>query len=376
MHYNVLRRSVKSGNKSVYRWYYSFIDPSTGIKKQKVISGCHNRAEAYAFIETLPDLDRKVVLIKDICKDMFIPGSAHVDRLIKHGINLQPETMRRHRTTLDLITEQFGNIELKNLTVTMVDDILSNDNTHKGSWKNAYLETLSHLYKEAPFHGCNDIIKPMFHRFARNCKRADIFTTEELNKFFDESNWNNKRDYLILLCMASFGLRIGEARALQLHQFIPDQCAMVIDGFCKGEGERTNYNKKGSDENRKWRVSFAPESTIKQLQEYIIENNIIEPDAYLFSRGLNLPLRREYLETVFNRQLKIADIEKGTRKLIPHSFRFTYVTRMRRGLSAETVQKLAGHSSVEMTEYYTRAAIPEMVAGLKEAVPAANMLFE
>lgn len=69
-------------------------------------------------------------------------------------------------------------------------------------------------------------------------------------------------------------------------------------------------------------------------------------------------------------------IKAAGRKLIPHSFRFTYVTRMRRGLSAETVQKLAGHSSVEMTEYYTRAAIPEMVAGLKEAVPAANMLFE
>lgn len=43
------------------------------------------------------------------------------------------------------------------------------------------------LYKEAPFHGFNDIIKPIFHRFTRNCKRADIFTTEELNKFFDDT---------------------------------------------------------------------------------------------------------------------------------------------------------------------------------------------
>ena len=49
---------------------------------------------------------------------------------------------------------------------------------------------------------------------------------------------------------------------------------------------------------------------------------------------------------------------------------------MHRGLSEETVQKLTGHSSGEMTECYTRAAIPEMVEGLKEAVPAANMLFE
>jgi integrase len=48
---------------------------------------------------------------------------------------------------------------------------------------------------------------------------------------------------------------------------------------------------------------------------------------------------------------------------------------MRRELPAEVVQKLAGHSSVEMTDYYTRAAIPEMVAALESAMPAADGLF-
>lgn len=65
-----------------------------------------------------------------------------------------------------------------------------------------------------------------------------------------------------------------------------------------------------------------------------------------------------------NRQLKKAGIEKGDKKLIPHSFRFIYVPRMRRELPAEIVQKLAGHSSVEMTDYYTRTAISEMVVAL------------
>ena len=125
----------------------------------------------------------------------------------------------------------------------------------------------------------------------------------------------------------------------------------------------------------RWYYSFVDPVTGVKKQRVIPECHN-RAYAYLFSRGFNLPLKREYLESVFTRQLKIADIEKETRKLTPHSFRFTYVTRMRRGLSAETVQKLAGHSSVEITEYYTRAAIPEMVAGPKEAVPAANMLFE
>lgn len=100
---------------------------------------------------------------------------------------------------------------------------MSNDKIHTGSWKNSFLETLSYVYKEAPFHGCTDVIKPVFHRFSRDSKKADIFTTEELNRFFDYNNWSNKRDYLVLLCMVSFGLRMGEARGLQLHQFIPEQ---------------------------------------------------------------------------------------------------------------------------------------------------------
>ena len=92
MHYNVLKRSIKTKNKPVYRWYYSFVDPTTGVKKQRVIPDCHNRADAYTYIQTLPDLDRKVVLIKDICKDMFISDSTHIERLEQHGKCITIET--------------------------------------------------------------------------------------------------------------------------------------------------------------------------------------------------------------------------------------------------------------------------------------------
>ncbi len=40
------------------------------------------------------------------------------------------------------------------------------------------------------------------------------------------------------------------------------------------------------------------------------------------------------------------------------------------------VQKIAGHTSLAMTDHYTRAAIPEMVEAVKPAVGAANRLFE
>lgn len=375
MHYNVLRRSIKTKSKSVYRWYYSYIDSETGIKKQKVIPDCKSMAEAYAFISTLPDLDRKKILIKDLAKDMFIPGSNHVERLAEHGKNLTFETLQRHRGLLDKIVSAFGEMELKDITPAIVDNHLRSLENRSGCWKNSFLETLSYIYKEAPFCGCEDVIKPNFMRFARNAKKADIFTTEELNRFFDKELWENSRDHLIFLCIASFGLRLGEARALQLRQFIFDKNAVVIDGFCKRNGERTNYNKKGSNEDKKWRVAVAPDSTMQLVYNYCFLNQI-QADEFVFVREGKLPVRNEYLEDVFERQLKKAGIEKNGRKLVPHSLRFTYVTRMRRDLPAELVQKIVGHTSVEMTEYYTRAAIPEMVAAIQNAIPAVNGLFE
>ena len=45
-------------------------------------------------------------------------------------------------------------------------------------------------------------------------------------------------------------------------------------------------------------------------------------------------------------------------------------------IAGETVQKIAGHNSLAMTDHYTRAAIPEMVEAVKPAMEAANRLFE
>ena len=96
----------------------------------------------------------------------------------------------------------------------------------------------------------------------------------------------------------------------------------------------------------------------------------------MFTREDGCPLRQEYLESVFHRVINNAGIDSSGRKLCPHSFRFTYVTRMRHRVDAETAQKMVGHSSVEMTEYYTRAAIPETIESIQDVMPAVNGLFD
>ena len=81
-------------------------------------------------------------------------------------------------------------------------------------------------------------------------------------------------------------------------------------------------------------------------------------------------------EQWFRDILEKSGIEVGNRVLTPHSLRYTYITRMRRNVAGETVQKIAGHSSINMTDHYTRADISGMVAAVQPATDAANELFK
>lgn len=54
-----------------------------------------------------------------------------------------------------------------------------------------------------------------------------------------------------------------------------------------------------------------------------------------------------------------------------HSLRYTYVTKMRTLLSGEIVQKMVGHTSIEMTNYYNR---PDLTAAINALQPAVKKI--
>lgn len=377
-YYHLFKRTVKSKKgKPAKKWYYWWLDPVSKIRIQKVCKGAKNQEETFAYISQLPPpVAVRKTKIKDICKDMFVPDSEHMYRLSQLGKKLGDRTLQNYNRFKKIIIDEFGEMYLEDLTVQIVHGFLLQQKDKSASWKNSILETLNYVYEECPWKTNVTVPKPSFPRFVRNSKKADIFTTEELNRFFDGINWEEGlRDYLLFLVTVSCGLRIGEARGLKVKQIIPENNALVIDGFCLKDGTRTNYNKKGSDENKKLRVTLIPDETLKMLLNYIANYNLSEDD-FIFQRDDGSPVRQEYLEAVFKRVLIRAGIDKRGRKLCPHSFRYTYVTKMRSMVGGETVQKLVGHTSIEMTEYYTRVSIPDMIKSLQIAVPAVNKLFE
>jgi integrase len=218
------------------------------------------------------------------------------------------------------------------------------------------------------------IQKPHFSRFSTSPRKADILTTEEIKALFVPKNFSSQTIYAMFLLCLSGGLRIGEARAVRRKQIFFERKALLVDGFCKSDGRRTVYNKKGSPEHPRFRVTLLPDFTLGELRAHI-EAHGIEADDLLFTIG-GAPIPNTSVRRYFLNAVKLAGIKTRGRKIVPHSLRYTYVTRMRRELPGEIVMKMVGHTSLEQTDYYTsRAALDETLAGLIGADTAADNLF-
>ncbi|MDR0543219.1 MAG: site-specific integrase [Dysgonamonadaceae bacterium] len=397
MEYHVFKkpRKLKSG-KTVYRWYYYYLDENKK-QVQKACKGCKSRKEAEDYIRALPAaLDTSAtILIKDIARDMFLLNSGHMDRRQQLGKSLDIGTMQQARHFTEAIIDTWGDLSIAQIDPVEIAKFLFGIN-RSGSWKNRYISIFREIYAEAKWHGCK-IQPPYFERFSQETKKADILTTGELKRLFVPENFPSRTLYLFFLLCLSGGLRLGEARAVRPKQILFDRKALIVDGFCKNDGSRTAYNKSGSTDNPRFRVVLLPSFTADQVADYIATNGI-DPEDFCFTIG-GKPIKQTYAQYTFRLALEKAGIIMSSveyrksdkhkpgrnvlssslmpegRRLCVHSLRYTYVTRMRRELPAELVMKMVGHTTVDMTDYYTKKALEESLAGIVDAVGAADNLF-
>jgi len=395
--YHTFRKQKKNkAGKIIHKWYYWFYDENRR-QIQKACPHCRNRSEAENYIRTLPPpagggVASPDLLLGVIAETMYIPGSDHVDRRRQLGQSVEIETLAEARGYIKLIIEQWGGYALKDIDGEDVITYLFKIK-RSGSWKNRYLTIFKEIYAEAPRYGCK-IRTPPFPAFARNSKKADIFTNAELAALFKPGNFPDDVFFIMFLLILSGGLRLGEARAVRYKQILFDRKILIVDGFCKKNGDRTVYNKKGTPEKPKLRVVWLPDVTIAALAEYT-RNKALMPDDFVFLYDGKV-VRQETAENVFFRALVLAGIaysrEKlidlgywkkgkirnkaaaipGGRKLVPHSLRYTYVSRMRRELTAAELQPMTGHNSEVMVDYYNNVILENAIA----ALPAADSALE
>lgn len=354
------------------KWYCKWID-TDGKRHQKLCRECRTEKQAKETAERLVKCNN-MYLFKTIAREMYIPGSAQMERLEMFGRKLAPETVRNKRTQLDFFLRKFGDYDIRTLRPSEIELFLLGDKSHSGSFKNNLLDTILSVYEETTWKCDKQIPAPKFQRFKRNSKKADVFTKEELEIFLAEENWPKYEYFIFFNLMASCGLRIGEARAVRPCQFLWEDNVLVVDGFCKLDGTRTNYNKKGSDDDRKIRIAPLPNRIAFLVRKFIDRENISDGE-FVFRRKDGSPFNASKLDRAFRLALKRAGISKEDRKLIPHSLRFTYVTEMRSSVDIEQVRKIVGHSSPDMTEYYTRFSLEHGIKGISGSFEAVNRLF-
>ena len=221
--YHVFRKQKISKKKDkkdkvFYRWYYYYTDAG-GKRIQKACPKCKNRSDAENYIRTLPPLsDTGVgdIPIVDIAKSMYIPGSDHADRRRQLGKSIEIDTLWEARVYVDWIIKDWGPRNIKSIEAGEVVKHLFAVK-RSGSWKNRYIAIFKEIFLEAPWHGCK-IQTPEFPSFARNAKKADVFTNEELSALFKPENFPNIQFFLMFLLALSGGLRLGEARAVRYKQ--------------------------------------------------------------------------------------------------------------------------------------------------------------
>lgn len=369
----ILEEKVFKNGSIISKWYYVYED-SLNKKHKRVCKKCTTKEDAEIFISRLDFVNQ--YLIKNVAANMYLPESEHIKRLESFGKKISEKTRLQKRQHIELIIKKWGDYSLKTLRVSDIEKyLLENHQHHSGSWKNFYLETFGNIYEETIWKCEFPIPKPHFQKFARNSKRCDIFTTDELNKIFKVELWDNYQDYLLFYLAATCGLRLGEARALKVNQLNLKEQTLEVNGFCKNDGYRTNYNKTGNEKDKKHRVVPLPDEAFIKVANYVARNKL-NSDDFLFSIS-GKPISQDHLYKSFIKKINELNFNSlGNRKLVPHSLRFTYVTRMRRDLSAEDVRKLVGHSSLAMTEYYTRPSLSELHYLIDKTKDASNNLFK
>ncbi|AEE17209.1 hypothetical protein [Treponema brennaborense] len=180
VYYHLFKKTVtlKSG-KQIKKWYYWYYS-SDKTQVRKSCKGCVSKAEAQAYIDSLPPPAVCSATVSRIAKDMYIPGSVHYERRRQFGKSISPRTMLDCRAYVKYIIDVFGDRRIEDLRVSEIQQYLLNCNK-SGSWKNRYQEIFCEIYDEAVWQGIS-VSKPTFIKFKRNSKRQSVLSTEEYSQ--------------------------------------------------------------------------------------------------------------------------------------------------------------------------------------------------
>lgn len=218
---------------------------------------------------------------------------------------------------------------------------------------------------------------PLIERVGVQSQPRGILSLEEVQALLNSPLWDDYRCYVANVTAATTGLRAGEIVALQ-RQDVREKYLHVRHSYNETWGLQPTKTRK----TRNVRIPTFTERHIKALLE---ENPFKRPEAFVFAshradRPMNArlataALRKALVDMMLDpadrgdKEKREAALETiKARRIDFHSWRHWYNSfLLDRGVSAERVRALTGHSTAAMTENYFHASEFEDVAGLLDS---------
>jgi len=188
---------------------------------------------------------------------------------------------------------------------------------------------------------------------------------------------------VLMLVLASTGIRSGEARALPWRNVLWTDRALLVDRAVKGGSGGTGEI--GPTKTGETRVVLLPSRTLAELEGWSREQ-IHDEDTLVFvgeeGRPLSAVTVTHALPAAIARMGKTAQakglpapIRVGERNLVVHSFRHGYNTMMKHLVNPEVLRALTGHKSEAMSTRYDHPAIGQRVKELEPAREVVETIF-
>jgi integrase/recombinase XerD len=166
-----------------------------------------------------------------------------------------------------------------------------------------------------------------------------VLSVEEVRRLFEATHHIKNR--LLIKAGYGFGLRVGSAVSLKVHQFDFDRGVLKVE----------------ADKGKKDRYVSLSQAYTEELKRYL---NAYTPTPYLFpGTEPGKPLSRRTASDIMQQSLKAAGI---TKKASFHTLRHSYATHLHeQGVSIRTIQELMGHSKLKTTEKYIHVSTRDII---------------
>lgn len=377
---HLYRRSIVRNGKKIKAWYYWYYDVNgKQVRKSCGSRGkpCLTKREAEAFIEALPqEKEVQKLCLKDFCKGMYDDNSYFLLKQKSHGVIYQENTLIARRYYFSLILEEFGDIDVNDITTSDIERFILSFGNYSSSWRNKFILVFDEIFKELYRARKIDNI-PLVEKFKpAHKKKKGILLISEIKRLFPDSYeeiaeiwkvYKYNKDYnfcfaALVYTALSTGMRSGEVRGLKYSQFISEN-AILLDSMINFKEKEVDHLKMGKEDDKRWRIIILPERTVAMINYLkLIKNN---DSPYIFSpRGK--PFSRTFVCLNFKKALANNGIDADERNLTFHSTRYTYNTIMKTKMDNVDLRLLMGHASESMTKYYDRSEaidnLPKLLA--------------